>query len=119
VGYPDKQLVTALNRSFAFEEKAHTKWDTTDGNRVVICSSTKRLRETFTPPINHIWATLYHTVVNEGSHTICTIHQLSLHFVEPRTIVNRRLEASTSNKLLHQSVENQLHTNISFGVLPE
>ena len=51
-GYPDKQLVSDSGTSFAFEEKAHTNWDENDGNRVVIASSTKRLRATFTPPIN-------------------------------------------------------------------
>jgi hypothetical protein len=117
-GYPDKQLVSDSETSFAFEEKAHTNWNESDGNRVVICSSTKRLRATFTPPINHVWATLYHSVRDEENHTVCTIHQLDLHFAEPGTLVARRLEISTSNKLLHQSVKDGIHTKESFGSFP-
>tara|TARA_B100001094_G_scaffold263690_1_gene265381 strand:- start:719 stop:1681 length:963 start_codon:yes stop_codon:yes gene_type:complete len=118
-GYPDKRLVSNTGKNYAFEDKAHTKWDEGDGNRVVICSSTKRLRGTFKPPINHIWATLYHSVRVENDETVCTLHSLQLHFVEPGTLVARRLEISTSNKLLSSSVGNKIHTKEIYGALPE
>lgn len=118
-GYPDHRLVSDSGKNYAFEEKAHTKWDETDGNRIVICSSTRRLRNTFHPPINHIWATLYHSVEKGDEELVCTLHSLQLHFVEPETMVARRLEISTSNKLLSSSIENENHKKVSFGNLPE
>jgi len=118
-GYPDRQLVHQNGQKYAFEQKAHSKWEITDGNRIVICSSTDRLRSTFREPIFHIWATLYHSVRNSETNTICQIHALDLHFIEPTTIVNRRLEVSSSNKLLHESVENEYHTKIRYGSLNE
>tara|TARA_B100001758_G_C18335838_1_gene571505 strand:+ start:599 stop:1324 length:726 start_codon:yes stop_codon:yes gene_type:complete len=118
-GYPDHRLVSDSGRNYAFEEKAHSKWDETDGNRIVICSSTRRLRNNFHPPINHIWATLYHSVEKEDEEIVCTLHSLQLHFVEPETMVARRLEISTSNKLLSSSIENENHKKVSFGNLPE
>tara|TARA_B110000008_G_scaffold262698_1_gene285361 strand:- start:1050 stop:1688 length:639 start_codon:yes stop_codon:yes gene_type:complete len=118
-GYPDRKLVLGTGESIAFEEKAHSKWDPNDGNRVVICSSTRRLRETFSQPIFHLWATLYHSIRNTENETICTIHQLRLHYVEPETLVARRLETSTSNKLLRESVVQERHVSISFGELPD
>ena len=118
-GYPDQQLVSDSGTSFAFEEKAHSNWDENDGNRIVIASSTKRLRATFTPPINHIWATLYNSYRLEGNTTVCTLHRLDLHFAEPGTLVNRRLEGSTSNKTLRESVEKGIHKKETFGTLPK
>lgn len=119
-GYPDKRLVSKTGKNYAFEEKATSGWDDkNDGLRVVICNSTERLRITFEPPINHIWAYLYYSVKPEPKECVCTLHSLQLHFVEPETLTNKKFEIATSKKLLREEVENKNHEKVSFGTLPE
>ncbi len=118
-GYPDKRLVSETGMNYAFEEKATVPGDDNDGLRVNICSSTKRLRATFEPPINHIWAYLYYSYTRESELFVCTLHSLHLHFVEPGTPVSKKFAIETTKKLIKKSVENKNHKKVSFGNLPK
>ena len=119
-GYPDKRLVSNTGKNYAFEEKATSGWDDkNDGLRMVICSSTTRLRKTFEPPINHIWALLYYGYRFESEECVCTLYSLQLHFPEPQTPVTTKMEIATSKKILGDAVENKDHKKVSFGTLPE
>jgi len=99
-GYPDKILVeTASRRTFPFELKATSTWNVADSNRRVLTSSSRKLRQRFPGAVNHVLATLlYATAVG-----VSRINSLRLDFLEPSTLVNIRLEASVSHRLLAQA----------------
>ena len=99
-GYPDKILVEiASRRTFPFELKATSTWDVADSNRRVLTSSSRKLRQRFPGAVNHVLATLlYATAVG-----VSRINSLRLDFLEPSTLVNIRLEASVSHRLLAQA----------------
>jgi hypothetical protein len=96
-GYPDKTLVRRRDdRVYPLELKATAGWNVADSNRRVLTSSSRKLRQQFCPPINHLLATiLYGQRANDW-----LISSLRLDFIGPNTLVNIRLEASVSHRLL-------------------
>src|SRR5437899_1051543 len=57
-GYPDKRLRAMASATvFVFELKATSEFDPNDSNRIVLTSSSEKLRRYFRPPINHLLAT--------------------------------------------------------------
>jgi len=96
-GYPDKILVEITSRrTFPLELKATSTWDAADSNRRVLTSSSRKLRKRFPGAVNHVLATvLYATGAG-----VSRIQSLRLDFIEPSTLVNIRLEASVSHRLL-------------------
>ena len=99
-GYPDKILVEiASGRTFPFELKATSTWDAADSNRRVVTSSSRKLRRQFPGAVNHVLATvLYATGAG-----VSRVQSLRLDFIEPGTLVNIRLEASVSHRLLAEA----------------
>jgi hypothetical protein len=96
-GYPDKELFSARDgRAFAFELKATSQFDVNDSNRIVLTSSSQKLRRRFRPPIYHLLGTACYVLT--GSEI--SIERLRLDFLEPTTPVNVRLEASVSQRSL-------------------
>jgi hypothetical protein len=99
-GCPDKILVEiASGRTFPFELKATSTWDVADSNRRVLTSSSRKLRGRFPGAVNHVLATLLYATAAGVSR----ISSLRLDFIEPSTLVNIRLEASVSHRLLAQA----------------
>ena len=99
-GYPDKILVEiASHRTFPFELKATSTWDAADSNRRVLTSSSRKLRQRFPGAVNHVLATILYAT-GAG---ISRVRSLRLDFIEPTTLVNIRLEASVSHRLLAQA----------------
>jgi hypothetical protein len=104
-GYPDNFLsITKGNRTtnYCLEFKATSDWNPKDSNRRVLFSSTKKLRDKISEkliPANplHILLTINYAK-SSGK-----IAGLRLDFLDPTTLVNTRLEASTTHKLLHVS----------------
>ena len=99
-GYPDKILVEIdSRRTFPFELKATSTWDVADSNRRVLTSSSRKLRQRFPGAVNHVLATMLYTT-GAG---ISRVQSLRLDFIEPGTLVNIRLEASVSHRLLAEA----------------
>ncbi len=99
-GYPDRALHSqATGKSFPFELKATSNWDPSDSNRRVLTSSSRKLRERFHDPINHVLA----TVIYQRAGDVYEVKGLRLDFLEPTTLVNVRLEGSVSHRLLTRS----------------
>lgn len=96
-GYPDRRLVRVEgNRSFALELKATTAFEPKSNHRVILTSSSSKLRQEFSPPINHLLVTVFFR-------KICNqvwIYNMRLDFLGPSSKVNVRLEASVSQHLL-------------------
>lgn len=104
-GYPDKILVARQSgANVPLELKATSSWDAADSNRRVLTSSSRKLRERFTPPINHLLATILYR--RNGNDWL--INSLRLDFIGPNTLVNIRLEASVSHRLLAQATHPSL-----------
>src|SRR5438552_7933602 len=96
-GYPDRILKRRQGEGrYPAELKATSAWNPGDSNRRVITSSTAKLRRQFAPPINHLMLTFSYSLNIDAAQ----ISAVRLDFVEPDTIVNIRLEASVSHKLL-------------------
>jgi hypothetical protein len=99
-GYPDKILVEIASRqTFPFELKATSTWDAADSNRRVLTSSSRKLRQRFPGAANHVLATILYST-GAG---ISRVRSLRLDFIEPGTLVNIRLEASVSHRLLAEA----------------
>ena len=99
-GYPDKILVEiASRRTFPFELKATSTWDVADSNRRVLTSSSRKLRQRFPGAVNHVLATMLYAT-GAG---ISRVRSLRLDFIEPGTLVNIRLEAAVSHRLLAEA----------------
>ena len=99
-GYPDKILVEiASRRTFPFELKATSTWDAADSNRRVLTSSSRKLRQRFPGAVNHVLATMLYAT-GAG---VSRVQSLRLDFIEPATLVNIRLEASVSHRLLAEA----------------
>lgn len=99
-GYPDKILVEiASGRTFPFELKATSTWDAGDSNRRVLTSSSRKLRKQFPGAVNHVLA----TVLYASGADLSRVQSLRLDFLEPGTLVNIRLEASVSHRLLAEA----------------
>jgi len=110
-GYPDKRLVSRTNpRSFPFELKATSHFNPTDTNRIVLTCSSEKLRRYFQSPVNHMLATACYNLTGNQ----IWIRKLRLDFLEPTTIVNVRLEASVSQKILSKGT----HRNTCFEAGP-
>src|SRR5262249_1037482 len=81
-GYPDKRLLClADKRAFVFELKATSHFDPTDSNRIVLTSSSEKLRRCFNAPISHLLGTACYDL-EDGK--MC-IQKLRLDFLEPDT----------------------------------
>jgi hypothetical protein len=107
-GYPDKRLVRRGDgRVFAFELKATSEFDPNDSNRIVLTSSSDKLRRCFRPPVCHLLGTACYE--QDGGEV--EIQRLRLDFLEPSTPVNVRLEASVSQRLLARGTQR----NFLFG----
>ena len=58
-GYPDKILVRRRDQKTSpLELKATSGWNSADSNRRVLTSSSRKLRQQFQAPINHLLATI-------------------------------------------------------------
>ena len=81
---PDKVLVCRQGgQLFPLELKATSGWNAADSNRRVLTSSSRKLREVFRPPINHLLATIrYGQRANDW-----LITSLRLDFIGPNTMV--------------------------------
>jgi len=105
-GYPDKQLreigpdrLFGTGRLFVCEIKATSHFDPKDSNRIVLTSSSRKLRSKFRPPLHHLLVTLCY-VDHAGQ---LELKNLRLDFLEPKMEVDVRLEASVSQRLLAQA----------------
>ncbi len=99
-GYPDKQLrEVGTGRLFACEIKATSHFNPSDSNRIVLTSSSDKLRRKFRQPLHHLLVTASY-VEHNGQLELQTSR---LDFLEPTTPVNVRLEASVSQRLLAQA----------------
>ena len=99
-GYPDKILVRRRDeKAYPLELKATSGWNAADSNRRVLTSSSRKLRLQFHAPVNHLLATILYAQRGDG----WFITSLRLDFVGPNTLVNIRLEASVSHRLLAQA----------------
>ena len=98
-GYPDQILIQQTTQlKMPLEMKATAEWDEKDSNRRVLTSSSDKLRNQFSAPIHHLLLTgLYSKKDDED---FAAIDAIRLDFLEPTTVVNVRLEASVSHKLL-------------------
>jgi len=104
-GYPDKQLKNIATKIiYPLEIKATSNFNSKDSNRRVLTCSSKKLIKNFSKQkaINHIIVTL---IYDKSSWCIAKIR---LDFLAPSSLVNVRLEASTSHKLL----ENRTHHSV-------
>jgi hypothetical protein len=99
-GYPDRRLVRVANqRSYALELKATRSFEPKSNHRVILTSSSSKLRRHFVAPINHLLMTVFHK--KEGNNV--WIRNFRIDFLEPWTKVKVRLEASVSHHLLAKS----------------
>lgn len=99
-GYPDKILVRRRDgKAYPLELKATSGWNAADSNRRVLTSSSRKLRQQFQAPLNHLLA----TIIYDQSGNEWFITSLRLDFIGPNTLVNIRLEASVSHRLLAQA----------------
>ena len=108
-GYPDKALsIQDSDFICCFEIKATSDWNDQDGNRRVKTSAPAKLIAAIdrgqlpNPPCHLLGTVLYdaQTSVALG---------LRLDFLEPGSLVNVRLEASTSHLLLVQGIYHSVH----------
>src|SRR5438093_11840280 len=82
-GYPDKILVEiASRRTFPFELKATSTWDSADSNLRVLTSSSRKLRQRFPGAVNHVLATILYAI-GVG---ISGVRYLRPDFIEPATL---------------------------------
>ena len=112
-GYPDRVLVlTDPAFKCCFEIKTTSDWNDGDGNRRVLTSSLSKLRKAITsgevlyPPCH-----LLGTVLYDRASSI--VRDVRLDFLEPDSLVNMRLEASTSHALLAKGI----HQSVLLGTL--
>lgn len=99
-GYPDRMLIEKSSKlKIPFEFKATSEWNPSDSNRRVLTSSSEKIRRHFSTPIHHLIC----TVIYELQDGAVLISAVRLDFLEPSTVVNVRLEASVSHKLLADS----------------
>ncbi|PYJ56793.1 MAG: hypothetical protein DME24_21130 [Verrucomicrobia bacterium] len=106
-GYPDKKLIRREGgRVFVLELKATSEFDAKDSNRIVLTSSSRKLRRDFRAPINHLLATISY----QKNGVEIVLEHLRLDFLEPTTPVDMRLEGSVSQKALARAA----HQNVTF-----
>lgn len=100
-GYPDRILVLG-QVGYCLEFKATANWQDGDTNRRVLTSTPTKMRRlvnlgTIGNPPAHLICTVLYSDANS------TVTGIRLDFLDPSSIVNIRLEASTSQRLLAQS----------------
>ena len=99
-GYPDR-VIHINGKRYCMELKATKSWEERDSHRRVLTSSPDRLLKLIEnnkvddPPAHLVGTVLYDK--EQG-----IIREFRVDFFEPRTVVNFRLEASTTQKLLSQ-----------------
>ena len=99
-GYPDR-VIHIKGKRYCMELKATNSWEKRDSHRRVLTSSPKRLlkllenKKVDDPPAHLMGTVLY-------DKKQLTVTEFRVDFFEPDTIVNFRLEASTTQKLLSQ-----------------
>lgn len=98
-GYPDLMLSTG-DCTVAVEIKATSEWSAKDRNRIVLTSSSKKLRARFRPPVHHLLVTVQYAKVGPDE---ASVLRLRLDFLCPATLVNIRFEGSVSQKLLSEA----------------
>lgn len=107
-GYPDRALIlTKPDFKCCFEIKATSDWNDGDGNRRVLTSSPLKLQKAIAsgalpnPPCHLLGTVLYDKATGVAL-------DVRIDFLEPGSLINVRLEASTSHSLLakgtHRSV---------------
>lgn len=100
-GYPDR-IFNIGNLGFCMELKATSNWKDIDANRRVLTSTPVKMRKLVNaqkigaPPAHLVCTVLY-------SEQHSTVTGLRLDFLDPSSVINIRLEASTSQRLLTQS----------------
>lgn len=100
-GYPDRLLLpqAEAHNPIALEVKTSFQWDPDDTIRVVLASSTTKLRNLFrAAPINHLIVFLQ---INKAPPHLLT--RVRLFFLPPDFEVNLRLEAHTNKATLNES----------------
>jgi hypothetical protein len=96
-GYPDARLVHIRSRrAFAMELKATTSFDPRDGNRVVLTCASRKLRRLFRRAVPHLLATICYQRKGRQIRVL----SVRLGFLQPRTRVKVRFEASLSKRLM-------------------
>ncbi|MGA2750987.1 MAG: hypothetical protein ABSG59_19640 [Verrucomicrobiota bacterium] len=99
-GYSDKQLRDVSDgRLFVCEIKATSHFNPGDSNRIVLTSSSEKLRRKFKPLLHHLLMTACY--VDHGGQL--EVQKIRLDLFEPTTPVNVRFEASVSQRLLAQA----------------
>lgn len=94
-GYPDRILAKGSIKQIALEMKSTGSWNSKDTQRRVLTSSSKKLRVNFTDPIYHLICNVTYKKLKQKAE-ILTIR---LDFINPRSFVNIRLEASSTHKI--------------------
>ena len=108
-GYPDR-VIHIMGRRYCMELKATKSWEKRDSHRRVLTSSPDKLlklieNEKVDDPPAHLMGTVLYDK-KQG-----TVREFRVDFFEPNTIVNFRLEASTTQKLLSQDSHEPLIIN--------
>ena len=99
-GYPDR-VIHIKGKHYCMELKATSSWKKRDAHRRVITSSPDRLLKLIeNDEVDTRPAHLVGTVLYDKNRR--TVTEFRVDFFEPDTIVNFRLEASTTQKLLSQ-----------------
>tara|TARA_Y100001970_G_scaffold134584_1_gene165703 strand:+ start:1747 stop:2352 length:606 start_codon:yes stop_codon:yes gene_type:complete len=105
-GYPDYTLIDISRKNrIPFEFKATTSSNLNDTNRIVLTSSSKKLRQQFKKPIYHLILTSKYKI--NSNNWIANIYEIRLDFLEPTTTVNIRLEGSVNKKILNEGSHHQ------------
>lgn len=99
-GYPDRIFMIGAV-GFCMEMKATSNWKNRDSNRRVLTSAPDKMRSLVSSgqvsnPCAHLICTVIYSEANS------TVTNIRLDFLRPDSIVNIRLEASTSQRLLTQ-----------------
>jgi hypothetical protein len=102
-GYPDAFLRRWVDRvKFPFEIKSKSAFDRRDGNRQVFLSTSSKLRLQFPEsPICHVFGTVFYSRLAGKHQDTIQLIGLALEFLEPWTVIEVRLEASGSQRLLY------------------
>ena len=99
-GYPDR-VIHIKGKRYCMELKATNSWKKRDSHRRVLTSSPNRLLKLLeNKKVDDSPAHLVGTVLYDENKQ--TVTEFRVDFIEPDTIVNFRLEASTTQKLLSQ-----------------
>jgi hypothetical protein len=106
-GYPDRIFLFGAV-GFCMELKATSNWRSGDSNRRVLTSAPDKMRQLVNSgqlgnPPAHLICTVLYSEVNS------TVTGIRLDFLKPDSLVNIRLEASTSQRLLTQGLHHKVN----------